>query len=124
MNYREADTKLYHKGHGGVMDDRKIANNTWLVRLFDGDIGMVYHRTRVVTFHKDGTVTLNTGGWYTYTTKERMNWVDGLSVYSHKGEWYVQVGGRRGVVHDFHDGMRIDLATGWLAETVAAYGGV
>ena len=36
-------------------------------------ISVVYHNTCVVTFYHNGDVMLNTGGWQTNTTKERMN---------------------------------------------------
>lgn len=127
MNYRSADTALYHKGHGGKMDERKVANNTYLIRHRNGDIGLVYHYTEVITFHQDDTVTLRNGGWWTSTTKERLNYCDGITVYSEDHTWSVVVGGpgrdrwKRGIVHEFQDGMRIDLDSGWLVETIETY---
>jgi hypothetical protein len=62
----------------------------------------------VVTFHPDKTMTLNTGGWDTPTTKSRINdhMPSGTSVYNHKGSWHVQT--NDGHMHKFEDGMRID----------------
>ena len=60
----------------------------------DGDTTKVtYHNTAVVTF-TDDKVTLNTGGWFTKTTKDRMNQVSnvfdlGFTVYQEKKEWFV-----------------------------------
>ena len=37
-------------------------------------INVVYHSTKIFSWDKEtGTITLNTGGWETYTTKKRMN---------------------------------------------------
>lgn len=54
-----------------------------------------YHDT--VVFRKDasGAVTLNTGGWQTVTTKNRINMAlqvfgIGHGIYQHKGKWYIQ----------------------------------
>ena len=45
-----------------------------------------------------GIITLNTGGWWTVTTKLRMNqasreWGLGYHVYQHKGDWFVSADG-------------------------------
>jgi hypothetical protein len=84
MNYVTAAEKL------GSRDSRKVGNNTYLERLDDETIGLRLHSTYVVKFHANGHVTLDSGGWQTVTTKERMNWVDGIRVYSDKHVWYVR----------------------------------
>lgn len=74
-----------HKGVRGVATS---------VRHEGGKIIVRYHYTDVVTIHKDGRVTLDTGGWFTATTKVRMNQASfqfGLNYYVHqeKGKWFV-----------------------------------
>ena len=59
---------------------------------------VTYHQTDVVTVSKKGKITLNTGGWFTNTTKLRMNQAAnvfglGYRVYQEKGRWYVRFGG-------------------------------
>lgn len=59
-----------------------------------GKLSVVYHSTEVVKVAMDGTVTLNTGGWRTATTKARMNQAANefglsFSVYQEKGDWFV-----------------------------------
>lgn len=54
---------------------------------------IIYHGTKVVVFSKD-TITLNTGGYKTATTKRRMNEVSdtfalGFTVNQIKGQWIV-----------------------------------
>jgi hypothetical protein len=82
---------------------RKLANNTYLVVNDDGSFGVRLHSTQVLVFHPDGRVVLNSGGWQTPTTKERMNtfglqgiyhpergeWVGRVSVWQQSRRWYV-----------------------------------
>lgn len=70
---------------------RKLANNTYLNPHEDGTIGVRLHKTDVIVFHPDGSITLDSGGWRTVTTKDRMTrflpspWM----VHSDKGVWYL-----------------------------------
>jgi len=66
----------------------------------DGKTSTVrYWSTDVVTVDwHTGSITLNTGGWDTATTKLRMNqasseWGLGYRVYQHKGDWFVSADG-------------------------------
>lgn len=68
MNYQQADTSL----QGRCRMQRKIGNNTYLIRI-DDRIAIRLHSTYILTFHKDGSIEINTGGWNTVTTKARMN---------------------------------------------------
>lgn len=52
-----------------------------------------FHQTDVVSFD-DNQIKLDTGGWFTKTTKTRMNQAShqfnlGFRVYQRKGFWYV-----------------------------------
>jgi hypothetical protein len=100
-----ADTYL----HGGRnKSSRPIENNTRIERRGD-DIAVRLHGTDVVTFHKDNSVTLDSGGWLTVTTKDRMNTYLGsrAHVYSKRGLWHVAgMGDWTGGVRYF-DGIRI-----------------
>lgn len=84
MDYQEAVTQL------GKRDSRKLKNNTYLVKRNGGDIAVKLHATDVVTFHQDGTVTYDTGGWGTVTTKDRMK---------HFGLSWVNIWSNRGVLY-------------------------
>ena len=68
---------------------RKLVNNTWL-EVRDGEtIAVRYHKTDVVTYKADGKIILNSGGWQTVTTKERLNAFSPLGVYQRRGVWLV-----------------------------------
>ena len=80
----------------GDRSRRKIENNTCLETRGNGEsppIALLFHSTDVVTYHND-KVVLQTGGWQTYTTKERINWGFDLgdiplSLYQEKRIWYL-----------------------------------
>lgn len=79
------------RGKRGVMS-RKVGNNTYAEILVDGSIGIMLHGTCVVKIHPDNSATLNTGGWYSSTTKDRMNKYSPVRVYQRKGQWYLENG--------------------------------
>lgn len=67
-----------------------VATNT---RHENGDTIIRYHQTDVVRFN-DKQIILNTGGWFTNTTKLRMNQAShqyglGFGVCQEKGAWYI-----------------------------------
>ena len=71
----------------------KIGKVHTTVSEHDGVTSVTYHETIVVEF-TDDMVWLDTGGWYTATTKTRMNQASnqfglGFHVYQSKGKWYV-----------------------------------
>ncbi len=62
-------------------DRLKLGHNTWLERVppmgapsqqGKESFQIVYHQTPVVTYYADGTIFLNTGGWDTVTTRQRL----------------------------------------------------
>lgn len=55
----------------GTRTQKKIANNTYLVGLPDC-IGVRLHDTIVVYLYSNGTVSFNSGGYQSNTTKNRM----------------------------------------------------
>ena len=71
---------------------------------------VTYHNTIVVKVINDRFVILNTGGWYTTTTKRRMNQASiqyslGYSVYQCDFVWYVRCGDD---IQPYYDGITID----------------
>ena len=78
----------------GDKDAKTIAPNTTLVRLTDSVVGVVLHSTTIVEFHEDGIIRLNTGGWNTPLTRQRMNLVlpQNLGVRNEKRNLHVLVG--------------------------------
>ena len=121
MNYGHADTKLHHRGHGGSMQSRKLENNTYLKRLGDDEIGLLLHNTYVARFRRDGSVILDSGGWRTKTTKDRLRYVSGVTVISHRPRgyahslWWIAAEGWDTPDKElipFFDGIHLDQGTG------------
>ena len=89
MNYRLADKLL----QGRCRESRKLENNTYLQRRGD-NIAVKLHNTDVVTFAPNGDVVLDSGGWLTSTTKDRMNkYLPGpgggsAHVWQKNGRWF------------------------------------
>lgn len=77
----------------GKRDSRKIGHNTYLVRNAEG-AAVRFHSTDVLTI-KRGAIVLNSGGYRTYTTKERLNGLlpSGYRLSSFHGVWYFSVPG-------------------------------
>lgn len=61
--------------HGGPMRVN-LGYATWLHERENGwaqpSMAVRFHATDVVTFHPDGSITLATDGWFTKTTRERI----------------------------------------------------
>ncbi len=70
---------------------RIVKRNTF--EFFNGDDRVIrLHNTDIVTFKPNGKIILNSEGYKTVTTKDRMNDVlnqKGFSIYQLKGIWYV-----------------------------------
>ncbi len=107
MNYQKANALL----QGRNMLSRKTGNNTYLVRNsgVPGDsIHLKLHNTYVVTWYADGRTELNTGGWRTVTTKDRINNnIEGFQLRSNRGQWYVYSSTESRDVAIYEDGMSI-----------------
>ena len=61
----------------------------------DGKTRITYHSTDIMTFDSD-TITLNTGGWFTNTTKTRMNQASSqfalrFGVFQKNWDWFIEV---------------------------------
>lgn len=88
----------------------KIAHNTYLERaLGDPNVTVRLHDTAVVTIYPNGTYRLNSGGYRSATTKDRINKYAPVQVFQHLGTWFTTDNSgpepRRAY---FFDGMLVD----------------
>ena len=107
-NYTEADAFLRGK------DERKIAHNTWVKDWNRGSshpdtpdcIAVVYHKTAIILFIKDGRTELWAMKYRTATTKQRINEClpSGYYLYQQNREWFLST--PDGEV-EFNDGMTV-----------------
>ena len=81
---------------------RKVGNNTYAEILHDDTVAIRLHNTDVVKINPNGTYTLNSGGWQTVTTKDRINQYSPVKVYQRKFEWFVNINDKE---YPFMDGM-------------------
>lgn len=94
----------------GVESEKSIliANNTVEYHQ-TGKRVIRLHQTDIITFHKNHII-LNSGGWKTITTKDRLNRFQSLcNIYQGKGIWYAKT--KTGMESVFYDGIKI-LNTG------------
>lgn len=105
-NWFALDTHIHD---GRNPNYRKLCNNTVAIRRGD-DIAVQLHATDVLTFHGDReTVTYESDGWHTVTTKARMNdyGPSGWNVWSNRGAWMLH--GPQDLEFRFWDGMKLDI---------------
>lgn len=104
-------------------ETKKVAHNTYVVRTAGADcLALLYHATRIIHWYSNGDIVLHSGGWQTYSTKDRMNgfsprgqWTGdawegfSVSVSQNLGTWYVHIRTENGLARTVHfqDGMRI-----------------
>jgi hypothetical protein len=71
-------------------DTKKIGNNTFKVKYADRE-AIRYHHTDIIVIYPDGKIILNTNGWLTSTTKERMGYLNnyGYSIQQVNKVWYL-----------------------------------
>ncbi len=96
---------------------RGLAHKTW-AETNGNQTRIIYYETAIVTFNND-EIILYTGGWWTWSTKDRMNRASkyfklGYTVsWKGKGEnkqWYVTY---QGAKHEFNnEKIRLDRKTG------------
>jgi len=101
---------------------RVIGHNTAVIRVTRAAIAIRYHSTNVITYHRDGRVSFRTGGWYSVTTKDRLNALSPCRVWSEKGDWAIDVYLGNGIAGDsarFEDGVTLG-ADGTFQEWKAA----
>lgn len=70
--------------------ERKIAHNT-VARLESDNIIIRFHDTDIGVYAPNGDISLFSGGWHTFTTKERLNDIipNQFRLYQERGIWYI-----------------------------------
>lgn len=89
MTHAEAVSMVHGKTN---RKNRKIGNNTYAEIEYDDSVSIILHGTTVVRLYPNGLVKLNSSGWRTSTTKDRINKYSPVKVYQKKHVWYLQDG--------------------------------
>lgn len=109
-----------YKQAADFLGARSVKNAPWgsdttFRRLDANTICVKFHDTDVICYdaptseHPEGTVALNTGGWYTPTTKQRLHDYTKVCIWQERGVWFIRQGDKRVA---FVEGMLFDAATG------------
>ena len=70
-------------------ESRKIQNHTYLKRRDSTTIAVMFWATDVVTYNQDGSISLDTGGYRTVSTRDRMDTYNPLGgVCVERGDWW------------------------------------
>lgn len=72
-----------------IVSSKIIGNNTLEINYKDGSRAIRLHNTDVITFFKNGSFLLNSGGWRTPTTKDRINKHASVYVSQKNNIWYI-----------------------------------
>lgn len=101
-NVRNLDTVSWESG-----SDRRLTNNTYRVTV-DGEPGVKFHATVIIRRVREDVYALDSGGWQTSTTKQRLNALlpGGVTISQRNFDWTVHT--RRGDI-PFSDGMHVAL---------------
>jgi len=96
----------------GKKDSRPLRYKTRVNRRGE-NIAITHHDTDIITYQPSGSVIIDTQGWHTSTTKERLNnylpiirnnrWSQ--RIYQEDSIWYIEDGYRNSLV--FADGMKL-----------------
>jgi len=104
------------------MQTQIVRGTATKIREEGGQTIVSYHKTDVVKFTKK-VITLNSGGWKTATTKNRMVQASnqfglGFSVFQKQGGWFVDpdTSDIMSEIVAFSDGMTIDRLTGEVVQ--------
>jgi hypothetical protein len=99
---------------GGYARQESIGNNTRKFVYADGTIRIVLHQTVIVTIDPDGNYTMNSGGYWSRTTLDRLNdhCPPGWSIRQQGGKWFARhVRDMPGTVRPFFDGIVLGSLT-------------
>src|SRR5262249_27446751 len=107
-SYAEADAFL------GRDDERPCGYATRVHRIGPDVMALRHHRTDVVVFHADESVTIDCKGWRSTTTKARLNAALADSpwrIFAEQREWQWHYFGRDGAIDriEYEDGDRVYL---------------
>lgn len=88
MTYSEAKAITDKK------NPKKLCHNTWLEYNVANWCSLKLHKTYILVFYSDGKVLFKTGGFYTRTTKDRLNKYGPkqVHIWQKDFEWFVNDG--------------------------------
>lgn len=114
-DFEQADAYL-----GGKTNRPLPGRFTRIIRRRDNEIVIRHYATDIITYFEDGAIRLDTGGWRSFTTKERLNEYTprDLRIFQRRGVWFWSAGKQLG---HFADGIVFSRdGQGWAVYTPAS----
>ena len=72
------------------MSGERFSKQNMLVEVDEiGDVLLKLHGNTIAKRSLDGVLSITNAGWATNTTKERLNGIDGVSIYQQNWDWYL-----------------------------------
>ena len=87
----------------GIKTSKKITNNTRYTEYLDGRRVLRLHNTDIITWTAEGKIILNSGGYRTHTTKNRLHRY--INIYQKNYNWYIRQEGKPDI--EFFDGIEL-----------------
>jgi len=72
-----------------LLSTKFIDNNTLEIKYKDGSKAIRLYNTNIITYHKNGSFILNSGGWRTPKTKDRINKYAPVNIWQKNSIWYI-----------------------------------
>lgn len=106
LTYKDCE-KMFD-GRNSHRESRRLGNNTYLRRTSPVEFAVRYHDTDMLVIRADGTYLYDAGGWYTATTKMRLNEYGPAQITQRNRRWYFSVDQ---IEYEYQDGMTVDTRT-------------
>lgn len=110
FSFRDGEVQSYYKAQSILKgrDERKIANNTRLIKQSEDSISIRHWSTDIITFYQDGRILIDTNGYHTVTTIARLNaYLPRYRIGSDRGSMVIY-DSETGVDYEYNDGMIIN----------------
>lgn len=104
--YKKLSKKELQEKNPDILSSKKVKNNTRLIIYKNGDKTLRLHNTDIIKW-QGNRIILNTGEWFTVTTKARLNEFlpDNIKIYQKNRKWYID---NKGQKIEFFDGIEIN----------------
>ena len=91
MKTKKEVVNFYNGTKLNVKQIKKVANNTFKVTFDDDSYVIKLHNTDILCVSKN-RIVYNNGGWFTVTTKQRLNEFGPVRISQSKNIWYFSNG--------------------------------
>lgn len=101
LTFNQLTDLIYaYKGH---LIGPALAPNTRAYMVDAKTVAIRFHNTEILHVSSENHFTYQTGGWTTYTTKQRLNQFGPLQIYQQNHKWFYGQG------MPFVEGMTVDV---------------